>query len=189
MKALVHLKDPLLLGGFISNLFNGFLNPLYISAILGKVEPRWISVGSFVAGAFPAFLGILLENALVFNFLFRFLPLLMAGEIILTALLIYVSHGDVLILYLSGMFVFGIFSTSIVYLIQKVKEVRFKNNRASWDRRIASADALGYLLGSLMVVFAEVEGNDPVLVSLATLLQTILVYTFFLRSYWMVRKV
>jgi len=188
MKVLVHFKDPLLLGGFVSNMFNGFLNPLYISAILGKIEPKLISIGSLMASAFPALLGILLENGRLFETLFRFLPLLMGGEVLLTALVIYTSKGDAAVIYLAGMFIFGVFSTSILYLLQRVKEVLYEGNRARWDRRIASADALGYLVGSTLVALAEIDGQDPTLIAMAGLLQTVLVYTFFLVSYLAVRR-
>ncbi len=188
MKALGHFKDPLLLGGFVSNIFNGFLNPLYISVILGNLEPKLISVGSFMASAFPAFLGILLENTRLFETLFRFLPLLMGGEVLLTGLVIYTSRGDAAVIYLAGMFIFGVFSTSILYLLQRVKEVLYEGDRARWDRRIASADALGYLVGSALVALGEVEGKDPSLIAVAGLLQTVVVYTFFLVSYLTVRR-
>ncbi|MCX7787719.1 MAG: hypothetical protein N2442_08465 [Spirochaetes bacterium] len=188
MKALGLFKDPLLLGGFVSNLFNGFLNPLYISAILGKIEPKLISIGSFMASAFPALLGVLMENTRLFETLFRFLPILMAGEVFLTALVIYTSKGNAAVIYLAGMFIFGIFSTSILYLLQRVKEVLYQGDRARWDRRIASADALGYLLGSALVALGEVEGQDPTLIAVAGLMQTVLVYTFFLVSYLSVRR-
>ncbi len=188
MKALGHFKDPLLLGGFVSNIFNGFLNPLYISAILGKIEPQFLSIGSFMASAFPALLGILMENSRLFETLFRFLPFLMAGEVLLTALVIYTSKGDAVVIYLAGMFIFGVFSTSILYLLQRVKEVLYEGDRARWDRRIASADALGYLVGSALVALGKVEGQDPTLIAVAGLLQTVLVYTFFLVSYLAVRR-
>lgn len=188
MKALGHFKDPLLLGGFVSNMFNGFLNPLYISAILGKIEPKVISIGSFMASAFPALLGILLENTRIFETLFRFLPVLMGVEVILTALVIYTSRGDAAVIYLAGMFIFGVLSTSILYLLQRVKEILYEGDRARWDRRIASADALGYLLGSALITLWEVEGQDPTFIAVLGLLQTVLVYTFFLASYLTVRR-
>ncbi|HOV39266.1 MAG TPA: hypothetical protein PLG79_11120 [Spirochaetales bacterium] len=188
MKALVHFKDPLLLGGFISNLFNGFLNPLYISAIMGCIEPRIVSLGSFMSSAFPVLLGFLLENPKLFETLYQALPILMVVEIVLSALILYASEGNAVIIYLSGMFMFGVFSTSILYLLQRVKEIRFQEERAAWDRRSASVDALGYLLGSFAVFFCNLEAWNPKYIAAGGLVQTTCVYALFFISYLTVRK-
>ncbi|GEM_PF-1486747 len=188
MKTLRRIADPFILAGFATNLFNGLLNPLYISEILGRLDPRVISLGSFVSSAFPVFLGFLLENGRLFGALFKILPTLMLVEIVLTALLFFTAARDIAMYYILGMFIFGIFSTSIMYLLQRVKDLRFKTQRAAWDRRAATADALGYLAGSLFITIHYIQVDSPAYIALASLIQTAVVYALFLASYLDVRR-
>ncbi len=182
------MRDPFILAGFVTNVFNGLLNPLYISVILGRLDPRIISLGSFVSSAFPVFLGFMFENGRLFGALFRILPALMLAEIVLTALLFFTAVRDITLYYILGMFVFGIFSTSIMYLLQRVKDLRFRTDRAAWDRRAATADALGYLAGSLFITIYYIDVESPARIALAGVVQTAVVYALFLVSYIGVKR-
>ena len=50
------------------------------------------------------------------------------------------------------MIVFGTFTSAVMYLLQILKQRRYRRGRAAFDRRYAMADAAGYLAGSLLAL-------------------------------------
>jgi hypothetical protein len=85
--------------------------------------------------------------------------------------------------YLVSMLVLGAFSSSVVYLLQKTKEVRYRRNRASFDRRCDMADAFGLLLGSGLAIVGVSFLRDPRVVAGLGAVQTAVVCGLFLLLY------
>ena len=74
MKKTRHLLDAFVLSGFLASCFSGFLNPLYVSLILSRLDGRIIAVGSFMSSAFPVLVGLALGNRAVFARLYAVIP-------------------------------------------------------------------------------------------------------------------
>ena len=183
MKKLFSKADAFIIGGFITNFFNGLVNPLYISQILANLDTRVLAAGSIIASAFPFLIGLVLESPKVFRRLYRVLPWVMAAEIGISLASVYLAELDLATYYLAAMCIFGIFSTSVVFLTQRIKEVRYSGDRTSFDRRSHMAEASGYLLGSIIPMTTAIQIADlRVLVALGVV-QTALVYMLFLAAY------
>jgi hypothetical protein len=183
MKKTRHLLDAFVLSGFLASCFSGFLNPLYVSLILSRLDGRVIAVGSFMSSAFPVLVGLALGNRAVFARLYAALPFVMlvelAGVLGSTALALV----DLRVYYLVSMFVLGAFSSSVVYLLQKTKEVRYRRNRATFDRRVDMADAFGLLVGSGLAIVGISFLRDPRAVAGLGAVQAAVVCCLFLLLY------
>jgi hypothetical protein len=177
------LLDAFVISGFVACFFSGFLNPLYISLILSRLDSRVITLGSFVGSACPVLMGALLGNRRVFERLYAALPMIMLVEFMATLGSAAIAIIDLRAYYLVSIFVFGTFSTSVVYLLQKIKEVRYRRNRASFDRTCDMADACGLLAGSGLSVAVSPLLRDPFTVAALGVLQTAVVYSLFLLLY------
>jgi hypothetical protein len=183
MKNTRPLLDAFVLSGFLASCFSGFLNPLYVSLILSRLDGRIIAIGSFMSSAFPVLVGLALGNRAVFARLYAALPFVMLVElagVLGSAALVLV---DLRAYYLVSMLVLGAFSSSVVFLLQKTKEVRYRGNRASFDRRCDMADALGLLLGSGLAIVGISILRDPRAVAGLGAVQTALVCGLFLQFY------
>ncbi len=183
MKRITKYLDAFVLGGFVANFFTGFLNPVYISVILTRLDPRVIAAGSVLASGFPVLIGLLLGRRRLFARLSAVLPRVMAVELLVALAVAAAAAVNLSIYYLASMMVFGVFSAAVVYLLQKIKEVRYRRNRAAFDRRCEMADALGYLAGSGLSIVGVVELREPLAVAALGVLQTLIVYGLFLFLY------
>ncbi|HUI71774.1 MAG TPA: hypothetical protein VL354_14740, partial [Spirochaetia bacterium] len=177
------LFDVFVLSGFISSFFYGFLNPLYVSVILAHLDPRVIAVGSFMSSGFPVLIGAVLGNPRLFKRIYAVLPWLMMVELGMGVATALVAALDLALYYLASMVIMGVFSTSVVYLLQKVKEKRYRTSRANFDRRYGMADALGSGAGSVLSIVAVSVLKDPVSIAAVGVLQTAVVYGLFLIMY------
>ncbi len=183
MKRFTKYLDAFVLGGFVANFFTGFLNPVYISVILTRLDPRVIAAGSVLASGFPVVIGLLMGRQRLFVRLSAVLPRVMAVELLVAVAVAAAAAFNLSVYYLASMMVFGVFSAAVVYLLQKIKEVRYKRNRAAFDRRCEMADALGYLAGSCLSIVGVVELREPLAVAALGVLQTLIVYGLFLFLY------
>jgi|WetSurMetagenome_2_1015567.scaffolds.fasta_scaffold284828_1 hypothetical protein len=183
MKRRTRYLDAFVLGGFTANFFTGFLNPMYVSIILARLDPRVIAAGSVLASALPVAMGLVLGRRRLFRRLSAVLPWVMLAELLVAVAAALSAAVDIKIYYLSSMLVMGIFSSCVVYLLQKVKEVRYRRNRAAFDRTCEMADALGYLAGSGLSIVGVVHLREPLAVAALGVLQTLLVYGLFLLVY------
>jgi hypothetical protein len=183
MKKRIAVLDAFVLSGFVASFFSGFINPLYVSLILSKLDGRIIALGSLMSSAFPVLVGALLGNTRVFERLYAALPAIMLIELVAAAASALVAALDLRAYYLTSMFVLGMFSSSVVYLLQRLKETRYKAHRAAFDRRCEMADAFGLLSGSIvsMVGFSVLKGALAVAVLGSA--QTALVYGLFIFLY------
>src|SRR5258706_11620836 len=143
-----YLFDAFVVSGFVASFFNGFLNPLYVSMILVHLDPRIVAAGSFMASGFPVLIGAALGNRLLFHRLYAALPGVVLVELALVALATALAAVDVQVYYLASMLILGVFSSAVVFLLQKMKEERYRRRRAAFDRRMEMADGLGFLAGS-----------------------------------------
>jgi len=175
-----HLLDAFVLSGFVASFFSGFLNPLYVSLILSRLDGTVIAVGSFMASAFPVMVGLALGRRAVFERLYAALPFVMLAELAAALGSAVLAAVDLRAYYLVSMFVLGAFSSSVVYLLQKIKEVRYRRNRASFDRRCDMADAAGLLLGSALAIAGISVLRDARAVAAVGVVQTAVVYGLFL---------
>ncbi len=175
--------DVFVVSGFITGFFYGFLNPLYISMILSRLDGRIIALGSFMSSAFPVLVGALLGSRRVSARLYAILPVVMVLELAAAAGAALVAFFDIVAYYLVSMFVLGVFSSCVVYLLQKIKESRYRRNRAAFDRRCDMADALGLVLGSALSLVGMGFLTNPRAVALAGCAQTAVVYGLFLILY------
>jgi hypothetical protein len=180
MKTKVPVLDVFVVSGFIASFFNGFLNPLYVSMILAQLDPRTLALGSFMASGFPVIIGAVLGNRAIFRRLYAVLPAVMLGELLLAAAAVLLATVDVRAYYLASMVILGLFSSSVIYLLQKVKESRYRAGRAAFDRRVEMADGLGLLGGSGLAVAGISLFRAPVAVAALGALQTAVVYGLFL---------
>jgi len=180
MKKNRHPLDAFVLSGFVASLFSGFLNPLYVSLILSRLDGTVIVVGSFMASAFPVLVGLALGRPAVFGKLYAALPLVMLAELVAALASAALAVVDLRAYFLVSMFVFGAFSSSVVYLLQKIKEVRYRRNRAAFDRRCDMADAAGLLAGSVLAFVGVSVLRDARTVAAAGAVQTAVVYGLFL---------
>ena len=183
MKKLKIFLDIFVVSGFVSSFFYGFLNPLYVSVILARLDPRIIAVGAFMSSGFPVLIGAVLGNRQVFKRMYAVLPLLMIVELVAGCAAAFVAALDLAVYYLASMVLVGVFSTSVVYLLQKIKERKYRSSRASFDRRYAMADAMGSLAGSALSVAAVSMLQDPLRIAVAGALQNVAVYGLFLVMY------
>jgi len=183
MKKLKVFLDIFVVSGFVSSFFYGFLNPLYVSVILARLDPRIIAVGAFMSSGFPVLIGAVLGNRQVFKRMYAVLPLLMIVELVAGCAAAFVAALDLAVYYLASMVLVGVFSTSVVYLLQKIKEKKYRSSRASFDRRYAMADAMGSLAGSALSVAAVSMLQDPLKIAVAAALQNVAVYGLFLVMY------
>jgi hypothetical protein len=188
MKKLQHYLDVFVLSGFIASFFYGFLNPLYVSVILSRLDGRIIALGSFMSSAFPVLIGAMLGNRKLFGRLYAVLPALMVAELAVTTASAVLAAVDLMAYYLLTMFIMGVFSASVVFLMQKIKEVKYRRNRAAFDRRYAMADAFGSFAGSAVSIVAMARLRDPVAIAALGVLQTLFVYGMFLLLYRKVPK-
>jgi len=177
------LLDAFVISGFVASFFNGFLNPLYISLIYSRLDGRVIALGSFLGSACPVFMGALLGNKRVFARMYGALPIVMLMELVAAVGTAVIAMADVRAYYLASIFVFGTFSTSVVYLLQKIKEVRYHRGRAAFDRTCDMADACGLLAGSGMSLAVASLLRDPFTVAALGVLQTAVVYGLFFLLY------
>ena len=175
--------DLFVVSGFIAGFFYGFLNPLYISVILSRLDGRIIALGSFMSSAFPVLVGLALGNRKIFGKLYAVLPLVMCVDLAAAIGSALVAAVDLMAYYLVSMFVLGVFSSSVVYLLQKIKEVRYRANRAAFDRRCDMADALGLLSGSVLSIAGFSLVRDPFSVAILGSLQTVVVSLLFILLY------
>jgi len=180
MKTKMFRLDVFVLSGFTASLFSGFLNPLYVSMILARLDARVIALGSFMASGFPVIVGAVLGNRAVFRRLSVALPAVMTGELVLAGGAVFLALVDLRVYYLVSMLIFGVFSSSVIYLLQKVKEARYRRGRAAFDRRSEMADGLGLLAGSALSVAGVTLLQTPVAVAALGALQTAVVYGLFL---------
>ena len=180
MRKLKPYFDVFVISGFITSFFYGFLNPLYVSVILTQLDGRVIALGSFMSSAFPVLIGALLGRKKLFDRLYAALPMVMLAELALAAVCALSAAVDLVLYYLLSMFVLGVFSTSVVYLMQRLKAARYKGVRAAFDRRAAMADAAGSLAGSTLAVIGFVEFQDPRLIAALFCAETVIVYGLFL---------
>ena len=172
--------DVFVISGFIAGFFYGFLNPLYIGIILSRLDGRIIALGSLMSSAFPVLVGLMLGNRKVFERLYAVLPIVMLVELAAAIASAFVAAVDLMAYYLISMFVLGVFSSSVVYLLQKIKEVRYRRNRAAFDRRCDMADALGLVSGSALGIAGFSLLRDPLSVAILGSLQTVIVYGLFI---------
>jgi hypothetical protein len=177
------LLDAFVLSGFVASFFSGFLSPLYVSLILARLDGSIIVVGSFMSSAFPVLIGLALGRRAVFEKLYAALPLVMLVELVGALGSAALALVDLRAYYLLSMFVLGAFSSSVVYLLQKIKEVRYRRGRASFDRRCDMADAFGLLLGSGLAIVGISLLRDPLAVAGLGAAQTAVVYGLFLLLY------
>jgi hypothetical protein len=183
MKKLKVFLDLFVISGFITSFFYGFLNPLYISVILSRLDVRVIALGSFMSSAFPVLIGAVLGRRRIFDRMYALLPLVMVIELVVTIASALLAAVDLAAYYLLTMFIMGVFSASVVYLLQKLKQQRYRRNRAAFDRRSAMADALGSLTGSAVSVMGVQWLSTPLTIAAVGVVQTILVYGLFIMLY------
>jgi hypothetical protein len=183
MKKQKRLLDAFVVSGFVASFFSGFLNPLYVSLILSRLDPSVIAVGSFMASGAPVLVGLVLGNRAVFARLYSALPAVMAVELAAALGAAVLAAVDLRAYYLVSMFVLGAFSSSVVYLLQKVKEERYRRARARFDRRCDMADGAGLLVGSAFAVVSISLFRDPLIVAGLGAAQTAAVYGLFLLLY------
>ena len=174
------LLDAFVLSGFVASFFSGFLNPLYVSLILSRLDGTVIAVGSFMASGFPVLIGLALGRQRVFERLYAALPFVMLAELAAALGSAVLAAVDLRAYYLVSMFVLGAFSSSVVYLLQKIKEVRYRGNRAAFDRRCDIADGAGLLLGSAVAIAGISVLRDARAVAIVGAVQTAVVYGLFL---------
>jgi hypothetical protein len=163
-------------GGFVANAFAGFINPIYITQVLANLDVRVIAVGSVMSSAFPVLMGLALERRAVFDGMYALMPVVMLAELLLTGFSTFLVSVDLSAFYLLGMLVFGVFTNSILYLQQKLKEVAVRRDRAAFDRRLAVADGMGYLAGSALGLLGLSVHATPLLVGVLGTMQTATVY-------------
>ncbi|HVO38609.1 MAG TPA: hypothetical protein VMV03_06215 [Spirochaetia bacterium] len=183
MKKLKSFLDIFVLSGFIASFFYGFLNPLYISVILAHLDARVIAVGSFMSSVFPLLIGAALGNRRLFSRLYAVLPVVMIVELVAGVAVALVAAVDLAVYYLASMAVVGVFSASVVYLLQKMKEQKYRANRAGFDRRYGMADALGSLAGSALSIAGVSFLSEPLAIAVAGALQNAVIYGLFLLMY------
>jgi hypothetical protein len=172
--------DVFVISGFVASFFNGLLNPLYISLILAQLDPSILAVGSFLASGLPVMVGAAMGNRRLFRRLYAALPVVMCAELVLAATAVVLAAVDIRAYYLASMFILGLLSSSVIYLLQKVKESRYRAGRAAFDRRVDMADGLGLLAGSGLAVAGVSIFRTAASVAALGALQTAVVYGLFL---------
>src|SRR5690606_18318237 len=127
--------------------------------------------------------GVLLENRKVNNRLFSVLPFVMLFEAVLSLCTMFLFSLDASAYYLAAMVVFGLFSSTVTYLMQELKQLRYRTTRAAFDRRFSMADAAGYMLGSSVLLFNLPFAWNARLVLGLDLIQLVLVYLCYLAAF------
>jgi hypothetical protein len=183
MKRFFRSIDPFIVGGWIGSFFTGIITPHQIKLIISSLDVRVITIGSLIGSLFPLLTGLFFENRRLVRRLYARLPLLMLAEVLLALAAVGFYSLDLSYYYVFSMAVFGLFSSTVMYLMQVLKQRRYRRKRAAFDRRYAMADACGYLAGSLLVLADwRLIQNVQVLLALG-LMQTALVYLLYLRCY------
>ncbi len=174
--------DPFILGGFVASFFTGFLYPAYVTLILARLDARVIALGSILSGGFPVVIGLALENRRLHDWLYALLPAIMVSEVAIGFVSVFVARADLDAYYIVTMLVLGVFTSAVMYLLQSVKERRYRRSRAAFDRRYATADALGFLAGSGVSMAGVLRIDDPLIVASLFALQTAAVYAMLLAA-------
>ncbi len=183
MNRIIRSIDPYIFGGFVGSLFAGLITPYHIKLIAAALDVRVITLGSLAGSLFPFLTGLAFENRRLARRMYAQLPLIMTAEVGFTAAAILLYALDLSLYYLASMIVFGTFTSAVMYLLQILKQRRYRRGRAAFDRRYAMADAAGYLAGSL-VALADLPALNDLRVLLALSLgQTAVVYLIYLRCY------
>jgi hypothetical protein len=188
MKRFFKAFDTFIIGGCFSSLCAGIIYPHYIKLIVATLDVQVIAIGSFIASLFPLVSGLFFENPNLYRKLYTLLPLVMYMEIGFTALSIFVSSLNMVAYYVMAMVILGLFTSTVMYLLQGVKEKCYRKNRSVFERRYAMADSFGYLMGSILVFCKLVAIERVYMVLFLGLLQTITVYLLFLYSFRRVKK-
>jgi hypothetical protein len=183
MKRFIRSIDPFIVGGWIGSFFTGIITPHQIKLILSSLDVRVITIGSLIGSLFPFLTGLALENRRLMRRLYAHLPLLMLAEVLLALASVGFYSLSRSSYYIFSMAVFGVFSSTVMYLLQILKQRRYRRKRAAFDRRYAMADACGYLAGSLLVLINWRPFQDVKVLLALGLLQTLLVYLLYLRCY------
>ena len=152
MNRFIRSIDPFILGGFVGSLFVGLITPYHIKLIASALDVRVITLGSLAGSLFPLLTGLAFENRRLARRWYAQLPLIMTAEVALTAAVILLYTLDLSLYYLASMIVFGTCTSAVLYLLQILKQRRYRRGRAAFDRRYAMADAAGYLAGSLLAM-------------------------------------
>jgi hypothetical protein len=189
MKRFLKSLDALIIGGWVSSLFTGITYPNYLKLIVSNLDVQVIAVGSFLASFFPLVSGMFFEKPNFYKKLYSLLPLVMYFEIGFTIFSIFVSSMNMVAYYVMTMVILGLFTSTVMYLLQGVKEKKYARNRATFERRYAMADSFGYLVGSMLVFCNVIKIERVFIVLFLGLLQTVIVYLLFLCSYNQVEKV
>jgi Kef-type K+ transport system membrane component KefB len=183
MKRYIRSIDPYIFGGFIGSLIAGLITPYHIKLIASALDVRVITLGSLAGSLFPFLTGLAFENRRLVRRLYDRLPLIMTAEVGLSAATILMFFLDLSFYYVTSMIVFGTFTSAVMYLLQILKQRRYRHGRAAFDRRYNMADAAGYLAGSLLAL-ADWRLLADLRVLLAfSLVQTAVVNLLYLRCY------
>ena len=183
MNRIIRSIDPYIFGGFVGSLFAGLITPYHIKLIAAALDVRVITLGSLAGSLFPFLTGLAFENRRLMRRMYAQLPLIMTAEVGLTAAAILLYALDLSLYYLASMIVFGTFTSAVMYLLQVLKQRRYRRGRAAFDRRYAMADAAGYLAGSLAALADLPPLNDLRVLLALGLGQTAVVYLIYLRCY------
>jgi hypothetical protein len=183
MKRFIRSIDPYIFGGFVGSLFAGLITPYHIKLIASALDVRVIVLGSLAGSLFPFVTGLALENRRLARRLYAQLPLIMTAEVGLTAAAVLLYFLDLSIYYVASMIVFGTFTSAVMYLLQILKQRRYRRGRAAFDRRYAMADAAGYLTGSLLALTDWRPLGDLRVLLALSLAQTAVVYLIYLRCW------
>jgi hypothetical protein len=183
MKRYIRSIDPFILGGLFGSLIAGLVTPYHIKLIASALDVRVITLGSLAGSLFPFLTGLAFENRRLARRLYKRLPLIMIVEIGLTTASILMFFLDLSYYYISSMIVFGTFTSAVIYLLQILKQKRYRRGRAAFDRRYHMADAAGYLAGSLLALADwRLLADLRVLLALG-LVQTAVVNLLYLRCF------
>jgi len=143
--------DPNIAGSLLDGFFLAVITPFTVTLILSQLTARTIAAATFAGCALPLFVGLLLEHKSWQENLYRILPWIMGFEILATAAAFWIYQFGVSSYYIYIMAVFGIVTTMIAYLIRVLKYRYYGEHYAQMERRNCMADALGYLIGSILV--------------------------------------
>jgi len=188
MNRTIRSIDPYIFGGFVGSLFAGLITPYHIKLIASALDVRVITLGSLAGSLFPFLTGLAFENRRLARRWYARLPLIMTAEVGLSAATILLFILDLSLYYLASMIVFGTFTSAVMYLLQILKQRRYRRGRASFDRRYAMADAAGYLAGSLVALTDWRAFSDLRVLLALSLGQTAVVYLIYLRCYLPLRR-
>jgi hypothetical protein len=183
MNRIIRSIDPFILGGFAGSLFAGLITPYHLKLIASALDVRVITLGSLAGSLFPFLTGLAFENRRLARRWYAQLPLIMTVEVGLTAAAILLYTLDLSLYYLASMLVFGTFTSGVMYLLQILKQRRYRRGRAVFDRRYAMADAAGYLAGSLLALTDLPALHDLRVLLALSLGQAAVVNLIYLRCY------